>query len=80
MIVDVDHLIADVQRPIRQQPLAAAPVTIGASARIGLGASILRGVEVGAWAIVDPRAVVTRDVAPGVHVGGLPARPLTAAP
>ena len=78
VVVDFDHVIEDVEQPIRVQGLTSAPVTIGDDARIGLGASILRGVSVGAGAIVDPRAVVTRDVAPGAHVGGVPARPLAA--
>ena len=76
VIVDFDHVFDDVERPIREQPLQSTPVTIGEAARIGLGASILRGVQIGAWAIVDPRAVVTRDVAPGAHVGGVPAKPV----
>lgn len=78
VIVDFDHVFADVERPIRKQALESAPVTIGEDARIGLGASILRAVDVGARAIVDPRAVVTRDVPPGGHVGGVPAKPITA--
>ena len=77
VIVDFDHVIADVERPIRQQPLVSTPVTVGAGARIGFGASVLRGVTVGERARVDPRAVVTRDVPPGAHVGGVPARPRT---
>jgi acetyltransferase-like isoleucine patch superfamily enzyme len=79
VIVDFDHVFEDVERPIRVQPLQSAPVTIGEGARIGLGASVLRGVRVGAGAIVDPRAVVTRDVPAGAHVGGVPAKPLTGA-
>ena len=75
VIVDFDHVFEDVERPIRVQPLKSAPVSIGDGARIGLGASILRGVIVGAGAVVDPRAVVTRDVPAGGHVGGVPARP-----
>jgi acetyltransferase-like isoleucine patch superfamily enzyme len=75
-LVDFDHVFADAERPIRLQPLACTPVTIGEGARIGLGAGILRGVTVGAAAIVDPHAVVSRDVAPGAHVGGVPAKPI----
>lgn len=77
-IVDFDHVFADVELPIRLQPLECSPVRIGEDARIGLGASILRGITVGAAAVVEARAVVTRDVAPGTRVGGVPARRLVA--
>ena len=76
VIVDFDHVFDDVERPIREQPLESTPVTIGEGARIGLGASVLRGVTVGAEAIVDPRTVVTRDVPADGHVGGVPAKPV----
>jgi len=79
-IVDFDHVFDDVERPMREQGLRSAPVTIGEGARVGLGASILRGVVVGARATVDPRAVVTRDVPPGGHVGGVPAKPVASPP
>ena len=76
VLVDFDHAIDDVELPIRLQPLVATPITIGERARIGLGSGVLRGVTVGAAAVVGPHAVVTRDVAPGATVGGVPARPL----
>jgi acetyltransferase-like isoleucine patch superfamily enzyme len=75
VIVDFDHVFDDVERPIRTQPLRATAVSIGDGARIGLGASVLRGVSVGARATVGPHAVVTRDVPPRASVGGVPARP-----
>ncbi len=43
-------------------------------ASIGSGAVILGGVEIGAGALVGSGAVVTRDVAPGQTVAGVPAR------
>jgi acetyltransferase-like isoleucine patch superfamily enzyme len=78
VIVDFDHVFSDVERPIRVQPLQSAPVTVGDDARIGFGVAIVRGITVGAGATVDPHSVVTRDVAPGAHVGGVPARPVAA--
>jgi acetyltransferase-like isoleucine patch superfamily enzyme len=78
VLVDFDHVVDDVERPIRAQPLVATPIVIGEQARIGLGSAVLRGVSVGAGAVVGPHAVVTRDVAPGAHVGGVPARPVAA--
>lgn len=76
VMVDFDHVVDDVELPIRAQPLVSSPIAIGEHARIGLGAGVLRGVSVGAGATVGPHAVVTRDVAPGATVDGVPARPV----
>jgi acetyltransferase-like isoleucine patch superfamily enzyme len=43
-------------------------------ASIGSGAVVLGGVRIGAGALVGAGAVVTRDVAPGETVAGIPAR------
>lgn len=44
---------------------------------IGHGAIILPGVTIGPNAIVAAGAVVTKDVQPGVVVGGIPAKPIS---
>ncbi len=49
--------------------------TIEDGAMIGANASLLPGVVIGARAVVGAGSVVTRDVAPGVTVMGVPARP-----
>jgi UDP-2-acetamido-3-amino-2,3-dideoxy-glucuronate N-acetyltransferase len=47
-------------------------------ASLGSGAVILGGVRIGAGALVGAGAVVTKDVAPGETVAGVPARALSA--
>lgn len=55
---------------------------IGDDVVLGAGAKILGPVKIGDGATVGANAVVTRDVAPGTVVVGIPARPVerTAAP
>jgi acetyltransferase-like isoleucine patch superfamily enzyme len=52
------------------------PTVVERRASIGSGALVLGGVRVGAGALVGAGAVVTRDVAPGAVVAGVPARTL----
>jgi acetyltransferase-like isoleucine patch superfamily enzyme len=52
------------------------PVVIEDDVWIGPNAVILKGTRVGAGAIVEPGAVVVRDVAPRTRVLGNPARPI----
>ncbi|MEO1091135.1 MAG: DapH/DapD/GlmU-related protein [Pseudomonadota bacterium] len=53
-------------------------VTIGHDVWIGHGATVMAGVTVGNGAVVGAGAVVTKDVAPYIIVGGVPAKPLRA--
>jgi sugar O-acyltransferase (sialic acid O-acetyltransferase NeuD family) len=63
----------------------AAGVVICGGARVdrnvwlGIGCKILPGVTIGAGAMIGAGAVVTRDVAPGTTVVGVPARPMDVA-
>lgn len=50
------------------------PTRVGRGASIGSGATILCGVTIGQGALVGAGAVVTKDVAPGATVAGVPAR------
>ena len=59
----------------RAGDLRCAPTVIGAGAWIGTGAIIMPGATVGEGAIVGAGALVTRSVAPGTTVTGVPARP-----
>jgi acetyltransferase-like isoleucine patch superfamily enzyme len=73
VLVDASPSFADAERPLREQPLTTAPVTIGDGVRIGPSAAILRGVTIGDGAAVGAHAVVTHDVAAGGGVEGMPA-------
>jgi len=50
------------------------PVVIGYGADVGMNASILPGVHIGANAIVGAGAVVTQDVPEFAIVAGVPAK------
>jgi maltose O-acetyltransferase len=50
------------------------PVTVGDRVTLMERALVLPGVTIGSGAVVSPDSVVTRDVPPNVHVGGVPAR------
>ncbi len=60
----------------RRPPIEARPVVIEDDVWIGYNATILKGVRVGAGAVLAPGALVIRDVPPGAHVAGNPARPV----
>jgi putative colanic acid biosynthesis acetyltransferase WcaF len=59
-------------------PLTGAPITIGAGAWVAADVFVGPGVRIGNHAVVLARSVVVRDVAPGMVVGGHPARALRA--
>lgn len=57
----------------RRDFVVAKPIVIERNVWIGAGATIVGGVTVGENSVVAAGAVVTRDVAPNVLVGGNPA-------
>jgi acetyltransferase-like isoleucine patch superfamily enzyme len=74
MLIDFDHGVTEVERPIRLQGIYKRDVAVGHNVWIGYGACILRGVSVGDNSIVGTSAVVTRSFEENSVVAGIPAR------
>jgi acetyltransferase-like isoleucine patch superfamily enzyme len=74
MMIDFDHGMVEVERPIRLQGIYKRDVHVGNNVWIGYGACILRGVIVGDNAVIGTNAVVTKDVPANAVVAGVPAR------
>lgn len=70
-----DHGLA-ADRFIRTQRPRSRGIRVGEDVWIGANAGVTDGVTIGDGAVVAMGAVVTHDVAPGVIVGGVPARPI----
>jgi acetyltransferase-like isoleucine patch superfamily enzyme len=73
MMIDFDHSMAEVERPIRLQGIYKRDVRIGHNVWIGYGACVLRGVSVGENSVIGTNAVVTRDVPANSVAAGVPA-------
>jgi maltose O-acetyltransferase len=71
MVLTSTHELGPKER--RAGPVTRAPVTIGDGAWLGARAIVLPGLKVGAGAIVEAGAVVSRDVEPHTRVAGSPA-------
>jgi acetyltransferase-like isoleucine patch superfamily enzyme len=76
MLIDFDHGVVEVERPIRLQGIYKRDVRVGSNVWIGYGACILRGVTVGHNSVIGTNAVVTKDIPENAVVGGVPARVL----
>jgi acetyltransferase-like isoleucine patch superfamily enzyme len=74
MLIDFDHGVVEVERPIRAQGIYKRDVRVGHNCWIGYGACILRGATVGDNCIIGTSTVVTKDVPDNAVVGGVPAR------
>ncbi|MBV9168405.1 MAG: acyltransferase [Solirubrobacterales bacterium] len=74
MLIDFDHSVVEVERPIRLQGIYKRDVRVGHNVWIGYGASILRGVSIGSNCVVGTGAVVTVSLPENAVAVGVPAR------
>jgi acetyltransferase-like isoleucine patch superfamily enzyme len=74
MMIDFDHGMVEVERPIRLQGIYKRDVTVGHNVWIGYAACLLRGVTVGHNSVIGTNSVLTSDVPENAVVGGVPAR------
>ena len=72
-LTDHDHGV-EIGKPPADQALIEAPTTVGDRVWLGANVTILKGVSIGDDAVVAAGAVVTRNVAAGARVAGVPAR------
>jgi acetyltransferase-like isoleucine patch superfamily enzyme len=76
MLIDFDHGVVEVERPIRLQGIYKRDVHVGHNVWIGYGACILRGVTVGDNSVIGTSSVVTSDLPENAVAAGAPARVL----
>ncbi len=76
MLIDFDHGVVEVERPIRLQGIYKRDVNVGHNVWIGYGACVLRGVTIGDNAVVGTSSVVTKDLPENAVAAGAPARVL----
>jgi acetyltransferase-like isoleucine patch superfamily enzyme len=76
MLIDFDHGVVEVDRPIREQGIYKRDVKVGHNVWVGYGACFLRGTTVGDNAVVGTLSIVTKDIPANAVVGGTPAKVL----
>jgi acetyltransferase-like isoleucine patch superfamily enzyme len=76
MLIDFDHGVVEVERPIREQGIYKRDVRVGHNCWIGYGACLLRGVTVGDNSVIGTNTVVTHDLPANSVSAGAPARVL----
>ena len=73
MMIDFDHGVTEVERPIRLQGIYKRDVSVGHNVWIGYGACILRGVTVGDNSVIGTSSVVTKQFPANAVLAGAPA-------
>lgn len=75
-ITDTDRHPLDASARQRGEPGACAPVVIGDQVWLGMNVVVLKGVTIGAGAVIAANSVVVHDIPPGCLAAGQPAKVL----
>ena len=70
-LIDGDQHDLDAEHPERSEPIA-----LGDHSWVGGDVTVLRGVEIGAHAVIGTRSLVTKSVPPHTLAFGIPAKPM----
>jgi acetyltransferase-like isoleucine patch superfamily enzyme len=76
MLIDFDHGVVEVERPIRAQGIYKRDVRVGHNVWVGYGACFLRGTTTGDNSVIGSLTVVSKDVPANAVAGGAPVRVL----
>ena len=74
MLIDFDHGVVEVDRPIRAQGIYKRDVRVGHNVWIGDGVAVLRGVTVGDNSVLGTSTIVSKDVPSNAVAAGVPVR------
>jgi maltose O-acetyltransferase len=74
VVLTSTHNFCALDKPIIQQGMVSAPVTIGDDVWVGARVMILPGVSIGNKVIIGAMSLVTKDIPDYAIVGGIPAR------
>ena len=74
VIISSSHVFDDPDRPIKDQGLTYAPVSIGNDVWLGSRVSVMPGVTIGDGSVIGAGAVVTKDIPPYSIAVGTPCR------
>ena len=72
----LNHEYKDVSRPIHQQNVTTATITVGDNCWIAANVVITSGVTIGRHCVIAAGSVVTKDIPPYTVAAGNPAKPL----